>query len=299
MTKRAGVIGHPLGHSLSPAIFNAAFARAGIDAAYEAWDTEPAVLEGRLNSLRAADYLGANVTIPHKEAVVPLLDSMSDLAKKAGAVNTIVHADGKLVGHNTDVAGFARSLREDAGFEAKGKRTMILGSGGAARAVALALIEAGASLIYVVGRKPRKIDAMVVPLKALTPERHDGHLGVLGRRLVPPLPQRGAACRQLHAHRHRRIGDGRRVAAARRPHPAHRDGVRSCVQPGGDAVDGRGEGPRREGRHRPRHARVSGRGVVPPLDRAGRRHRRHVRGCPLRALRPRVAARISGLRARM
>jgi shikimate dehydrogenase len=169
VTKRAGVIGHPLGHSLSPAIFNAAFAKAGIDAAYEAWDTEPAVLEGRLNSLRGADYLGANVTIPHKEAVVPLLDSMSDLAKKAGAVNTIVHADAKLVGHNTDVAGFARSLREDAGFDAKGKRTMILGSGGAARAVALALVEAGASVIYVVGRKPRKVESVVLALKPITP----------------------------------------------------------------------------------------------------------------------------------
>jgi shikimate dehydrogenase len=150
-------------------IFNAAFAKAGIDAAYEAWDTEAAVLEGRLNSLRGADYLGANVTIPHKEAVVPLLDSASDLARKAGAVNTIVHADGKLVGHNTDVAGFARSLREDAGFDAKGKRTMILGSGGAARAVALALVEAGASVIYMVGRKPRKVESVVLALKPITP----------------------------------------------------------------------------------------------------------------------------------
>ena len=169
MTKRAGVIGHPLGHSLSPAIFRAAFERAGIDATYEAWDTEPGVLEGRVNSLRGADYLGANVTIPHKETIVPLLDGTSELAANAGAVNTVVHAEGKLIGHNTDVAGFARSLREDAGFDAKGKRTMLLGSGGAARAVALALIEAGASLIYVVGRKPRKIDAMVVALKPLTP----------------------------------------------------------------------------------------------------------------------------------
>jgi shikimate dehydrogenase len=169
VTKRAGVIGHPLGHSLSPVIFNAAFAKAGIDASYEAWDTEPETLEGRLNSLRAADYLGANVTIPHKEAVVPLLDDTTDLAKKTGAVNTIVHTDGKLTGHNTDVTGFVRSLREDAAFDPKGKRTMILGSGGAARAVALALIEAGASLIYVVARKPRKIDAMVVSLKPLTP----------------------------------------------------------------------------------------------------------------------------------
>jgi len=168
VTKRAGVIGHPLGHSISPAIFKAAFAAAGIDATYEAWDTEPEVLEGRVNALRGADYLGANVTIPHKQAVASLVDETSDVAAKIGAVNTIVHAGGKLVGHNTDAGGFARSLKEDAGFDAKGKRTVLLGSGGAARAVAVALIDAGASVIYVVARQPRKIDAMVVALKPLT-----------------------------------------------------------------------------------------------------------------------------------
>jgi shikimate dehydrogenase len=169
VAKRAGVIGHPLGHSISPAIFKAAFEAAGIDATYEPWDTEPDVLEGRIHALRTADFLGANVTIPHKTAVVPLLDGTSEVAAQAGAVNTIVHSDGKLIGHNTDVAGFARSLREDAGFDPKGKRTMLLGSGGAARAVALALMEAHASVIYVVGRQPRKIDAMVVALKQATP----------------------------------------------------------------------------------------------------------------------------------
>jgi shikimate dehydrogenase len=168
VSKRAGVIGHPLGHSVSPALFNAAFAAAGIDAAYEPWDTPPDTLEGRVQSLRGDDYLGANVTIPHKETIVSLLDGRSDVASRAGAVNTVVHEDGKLTGHNTDVAGFARALREDAGFDAKGKATMLLGSGGAARAVALALIEAGASVIYVVARQPRKIDRMVVDLKPLT-----------------------------------------------------------------------------------------------------------------------------------
>jgi shikimate dehydrogenase len=168
VTKRAGVIGHPLGHSVSPALFQAAFASAGIDATYEAWDTPPDTLEGRVNSLRAADFLGANVTVPHKTEIVQLLDGADDVAAKAGAVNTVVHRDGKLTGYNTDVAGFARSLREDAGFDAKGKRVTLLGSGGAARAVALALIDAGASVIYVVARTPRKIDRMVVDLKPRT-----------------------------------------------------------------------------------------------------------------------------------
>ncbi len=169
MTKRAGVIGHPLGHSISPAIFAAAFGAAGIDATYEAWDTPEDTLEGRLDALHGGDYLGANVTIPHKLAVMPMLDDISDVARKAGAVNTIVHSDGKLMGHNTDVAGFARSLREDARFDAKGKRTMILGAGGAARAVALALVEGQASTIFVVGRQPRKTEQVVLALKPITP----------------------------------------------------------------------------------------------------------------------------------
>ena len=168
MTKRAGVIGHPLGHTKSPAIFEAAFRAAGIDATYEAWDTPEDVLAGRVEALRGADFLGASVTIPHKEAVAPLLDGTAGAAAKIGAVNTIVHEEGRLIGHNTDVAGFARALKEDAGFDARGKRCVLLGSGGAARAVGLALVEGGASVVYVVGRQPRKIEALVLTLKPLT-----------------------------------------------------------------------------------------------------------------------------------
>jgi shikimate dehydrogenase len=169
VTKRAGVIGHPLGHSRSPQIFEAAFRAAGIDATYEAWDTPPDLLEGRVAALRGDDFLGANVTIPHKQAVLELIDGAVGDAAKAGAVNTIVHQGDQLIGHNTDVAGFARALREDAKFEAAGKRCVLLGSGGAARAVALALIQARASLVYLVGRQPRKVDSLVLALKQSTP----------------------------------------------------------------------------------------------------------------------------------
>ncbi len=168
MSKRAGVIGHPLSHSKSPAIFNAAFKAAGIDASYEAWDTPPDTLEGRVNALRGSDFLGANVTIPHKESVLEMIDGGVGDAAKIGAVNTIVHTDGKLIGHNTDVAGFARALKEDAKFDSQGKRTMILGSGGAARAVALTLVQAKASVVFVFGRQPKKIDRMVLTLKPLS-----------------------------------------------------------------------------------------------------------------------------------
>ena len=165
--KRAGVIGYPLGHSLSPAILQAAFDAAGVGAQYETWETEPDQLEGRLNALRGDDFLGANVTIPHKEAVVPYLDRLDETAQLVGAVNTIWNESGQLVGYNTDVAGFARAQRDDAGFDPKGKRAGIIGAGGAARAVGLALVRGGASIVLFVGRTPKRLDRVVVDLRKL------------------------------------------------------------------------------------------------------------------------------------
>ena len=166
--KRSGVIGHPLTHSLSPTIFQAAFDAAGLEAAYEAWPTEEEQLEGRVNSLRGDDIYGANVTIPHKEAVIPMLDRLDEGAESIGAVNTIVHDGGDLIGYNTDLAGFNRSLKEDAEFDPSRKRTAILGSGGAARAVAHALVRAGASTVLVAGRKPSKLESIVSGLRPVT-----------------------------------------------------------------------------------------------------------------------------------
>ncbi len=157
-----------MGHSLSPTIFQAAFDAAGVDARYEAWETPPDQLEGRLNALRGDDFLGANVTIPHKQAVVPLLDRVDERAGPIGAVNTIVRDGDQLVGYNTDIAGFARALRDDAGFDPKGKHIAVIGAGGAARAVCLALIEGGASVIELTGRSPRKLDRLVTDLRGLT-----------------------------------------------------------------------------------------------------------------------------------
>ncbi len=165
--KRAGVIGYPLSHSLSPIIFLAAFDAAGIDAQYEKWETAPDQLEGRLNALRGDEFLGANVTIPHKEAVAPHLDRLDETAQLIGAVNTIVHAGGELVGCNTDVSGFARALSKDAGFDPKGKRVGILGAGGAARAVALLLVRAGASIVLLTGRSPKRLERVCADLRAI------------------------------------------------------------------------------------------------------------------------------------
>src|SRR3972149_5317295 len=97
--KRIGVIGYPLGHSLSPAFQQAALDQLGLDARYEAWETPPQRLAEAVAAMRSPDCLGANVTIPHKEAVIPLLDELDTVAQQAGAANTLVAAGGKLVGH--------------------------------------------------------------------------------------------------------------------------------------------------------------------------------------------------------
>ncbi len=145
--KRAGVIGYPIGHSVSPAIHNAAFAALGIDAYYEAWETAPDALAERVASLRSDDAFGANVTVPHKQAVIPLVDTLSDVAGAAGAVNTIINRDGHLAGFNTDVAGFGRALLRDAEFNPMTRRCLVLGAGGAGRAVAFGLLRSNARLV--------------------------------------------------------------------------------------------------------------------------------------------------------
>ncbi len=166
--KRAGVIGHPLGHSISPRMFEAAFRAAGIEATYEAWDTPPDALRGRVDALRGDDFFGANVTVPYKEAVVSMLDALDELASRLAAVNTIVQDAGALRGYNTDVVGFRRAL-EETGFEARGKRAVILGAGGAARAVAAVLVDLGMQTVFVSSRNWRRADALVAAFRSAAP----------------------------------------------------------------------------------------------------------------------------------
>lgn len=166
----AGVIGYPLEHSLSPVFQQAAFDHLGLAVRYEAWPTPPEGLAERVADLRRPDRLGANVTIPHKEAVVPLLDEVDDLAQRAGAVNTIVNREGRLHGHNTDVEGFLRALREDGGLDPAGVRAVIAGAGGAARAVAVALIDAGARSVVIINRTFPRASRLVEELRPLAGE---------------------------------------------------------------------------------------------------------------------------------
>ena len=151
MPLRVGLIGHPVAHSVSPAFQQPAFDQAGIDARYEAWDALPADLPALIEALRGDDALGANVTIPYKEAALRHMDGLHQTARFAGAINTIVNQSGHLQGYNTDVTGFQRSLAQ-AGFNPSGKSAVIWGAGGAARAVAWGLVWRGIEAITIVNR---------------------------------------------------------------------------------------------------------------------------------------------------
>lgn len=136
-TQFCGVIGNPVGHSLSPAIHNAAFQKLGLNFVYLAWQVE--TIGEAIKGLRAlGNFRGASVTTPHKVAALPFLDHVEGTAQRIGAINTIVAEKGELTGYNTDATGALRALREN-GVELKGRRIVVLGSGGAARAIAFAL----------------------------------------------------------------------------------------------------------------------------------------------------------------
>jgi len=144
-TKLCGVIGDPVSHTLSPAMHNAAMTSLGLDCVYLAFLVKSASLSAAIQGMKALGMKGLNVTIPHKVAVLRFLDELDPLAQDIGAVNTIVNREGKLSGYNTDAGGFMDSLRA-AGFEAQGKKAVLMGAGGAARAIAFALISDGAQV---------------------------------------------------------------------------------------------------------------------------------------------------------
>ncbi len=152
MTAKLGIIGFPIGHSISPSFQQAALDHCGIDASYRAWEIEPGSVAEFLESLRSGDVLGVNVTVPHKESVISHLDEVDDWAAAAGAVNTVVNRGGRLTGHNTDGTGFLRALRQAGNFDPRGHRALVLGAGGAARGVVLALIRQGAGRITIANR---------------------------------------------------------------------------------------------------------------------------------------------------
>jgi len=159
-TRLAAVIGDPIRHSRSPAIFNAAFAATGLDWAYLAFEVPGGRAAAALDAMRVLGIEGLSVTMPHKTDVAHLVDELSSQAARLDAVNCVARDGDRLIGHNTDGAGFVSSLRIGAGFDPAGRRCVVLGAGGAARAVVLALAEAGAAEVVVVNRSPdRAADA--------------------------------------------------------------------------------------------------------------------------------------------
>jgi len=151
-----GIIGHPVGHSLSPAIHNAAFRAIGKNAVYLAFDVTD--LLGAIGGIRALGIKGLSVTIPHKEAIVGLLDEIDPVASRIGAVNTVVNGDGHLVGTNTDWMGAVRALQEVTDLE--GKEVLVLGAGGASRAVCIGLMDMGVAGIHIANRTPERARAL-------------------------------------------------------------------------------------------------------------------------------------------
>jgi shikimate dehydrogenase len=151
-------------HSLSPTLHNAAFAALGMDAHYEARDVSADDLPQAIAALRALDCLGANVTAPHKQAVLAHMDELSDEVVALGALNTIVNQSGRLVGANTDARGLARWMRS-AAIDPAGRPALVLGAGGAARATVWALADLGASSILVLNRTVARAEELVMALR--------------------------------------------------------------------------------------------------------------------------------------
>ncbi|MBI3076528.1 MAG: shikimate dehydrogenase [Deltaproteobacteria bacterium] len=158
-TRVVGVFGWPVAHSLSPSMHNAAFRHLGLDFIYVAFPVAPAHLPEALRGIRALDLVGVNLTIPHKEAALPHLDTLAPEVELIGAANTVHHEDGCLVGYNTDARGFTAALQE-ARFTAAGARGVLVGAGGAARAALWELARGGARAITLLNRTPSRAQAL-------------------------------------------------------------------------------------------------------------------------------------------
>ena len=179
---RFGIFGWPVRHSLSPAMHNAAFRLLNLPWRYEAFEVAPHHLPDAVRGIRALGFGGVNVTIPHKQAVISLLDALDVRAARIGAVNTIALTDGRLVGYNTDGEGFLRSLF-DAGIDPVERPVVLLGAGGAALGVADALLDRGVSDLSLLARSPEKVAPLAAHLSSAFPSAR-----IKTARLDAPFP---------------------------------------------------------------------------------------------------------------
>lgn len=179
MTATIALLGHPVAHSISPPMQQAALDALGVDARYEAWDVAPGEVAAAVERLRGEGVLGANVTVPHKVELLQRADEVDALAQQVGAVNTIVPREGRLHGANTDVAGVLRTLA-DAGVDVADAEIVLIGAGGAARAVVVAMRAESAARLTIANRTPANAEALtglggdtmavrIAPLDAASP----------------------------------------------------------------------------------------------------------------------------------
>ena len=160
-TRLVGIVGDPVVHSLSPRMHNAAFEALGLDWAYVPLPVAGANLRAGVHGLVVLGFAGANVTIPHKTAVLPCCDEVDDVARRAGSVNTLVVVDGRVLGSSTDGLGVMRAV------DPAGASVLVIGAGGAARAVASALVDGGAASLTVVARRPEAAEELAAHLRGL------------------------------------------------------------------------------------------------------------------------------------
>lgn len=167
-TKVLGIFGYPVSHSLSPIMHNLAFKETGLNFVYVPFPVKPSDLEGATQALRTLGILGINVTIPHKEKIIPYLDDISPEAKIIGAVNTVVNREGRLIGYNTDGEGFVQSLRAK-GISLDQKEILVLGAGGAALAICVSLVKEKIKRLVLINRTYSKAIKLADRLKGIAP----------------------------------------------------------------------------------------------------------------------------------
>ena len=273
---RVRLFGFPLGHSVSPAMHSAAAESLGIAMEYLAQEIGSEQLPGAVQSLRGAEYLGANVTLPHKPAVMALVDHVSPLARRIGAVNTVFKAEGRLVGDNTDAPAVVRCLRESLAFAPEEERVLLLGAGGAARGAAVGLLDAGVRQLAIWNRTAWRSLALVQSLATPAPATTTD-IGVVAD-LDAALQRRNPACQrnQCRTGRQQRSGFAVRLAEDRAR-------VRPRLRPQRHAARASSARPRPAGGGWSAYARVPGRVVVCSVDGSLRAGGRHARGRRSRA----------------
>jgi shikimate dehydrogenase len=164
-----GVLGHPISQSKSPLMHNAAFKELHLPYAYSAFEIPPERLKEAVQSLRLLQFRGVNVTIPHKVAIMEYLDEISEEARHIGAVNTVVNENGRWIGYNTDGIGYIRSLKEETGIQLQGKKVLVIGAGGAARAIVYSLLKEHVGKCVIANRTIDRAEELANSLSAVGP----------------------------------------------------------------------------------------------------------------------------------